>query len=416
MTQEAIVIFDPVSSSAFLKPIAREMGFKVVEVFTKPLDLFTKVFHTTQKVLFSDSDETIISESKEEIVQKLKQMPLKIKAAITGIDSGALLADQICEALNLWGNDIALSSARTNKGEMRKVLKENGLSCPDFTLCTTEKEATTFATSHSFPLVIKTPQGAAGSHVYVCHNEKELVQNFHAIMDQKDIYGRRAKHAILEEYISGKEYVVDTFHDGEKIYTTDIWVYEKIDTKSAQNVYYNVILLPLEDPALKPFIDYAEKVTRAFGILRGPAHLEIKDDPRKGPTLIEINPRLAGARFQLHLRNHTNFDPYKKTIEVFVHGKTKIPHPIRIKEQCAIAFCPTLEGGKIQSIRGIEEIEKLESYQSHVLNIRIGEVCAPSTDLTTIPLVVYLAHTDRHQLLKDLERAHALFLLRFEAV
>ncbi|MFI5333939.1 MAG: ATP-grasp domain-containing protein [Chlamydiales bacterium] len=413
---DAIALFDPISSAAFLKPAAKELGFKVVGVFTKPIDLFCEIFHTSKEALFSNCDEVIVAESLEEILRQLKLSKFAIKAAVAGIDSGVTLTDQVCNALGLWSNPIVLSNARSDKGAMRKRLKEKGLSCPDFQLCTSEKEALAFAEYHSFPLVIKTPQGAATSQVYVCHDMRELTKNFHDIMDRKDFYGRIAKHAVIEEYIFGEEYVVNTFSDGKDVHITDVWVYEKIDTKTFKNIYYNIILLfPIQIPSLQPLLHEATKIVEAFGIERGSAHLEIKDDPRRGPTLIEINPRLAGARMPFLLKEHSNFDPYKKTIEVFRYGQAEMPKPIAMKKHCAIACCPIHESGNVEKISGIDAIEKLSSYEAHVLNIKPEDHLTATTDLTSTPLLVFLAHEERVKLLQDLEKVHKLFSVSFKA-
>lgn len=406
---DAIALFDPISSAAFLKDAAKELGFKVVGVFTKPTTLLTATFHTTEESLFSGCDEVIISEQREEIVTKLRECKFTIRAAIAGVDSAVELVDEISHDLKLFGNSLAESKARRDKGEMRKLLKQNGFSCPDFELCKTKEKVLTFVEKHSLPLVIKTPKGAATSQVYICEDSERLIEKFHDILHRRDFYGKEAIYAVLEEYISGKEYVANTFSDGEDVHVTDLWVYDKIDTDTFKNIYYNCISLPLSDPAMQPIILEATRLVKAFGIIRGAAHLEIKDDPRRGATLVEINPRLAGARMPFLLKEHSNFDPYKKTIEVFVHGKTRVPKPILMKKHCAIAFCPVLESGEVRSVSGIEEIEKLDSYEAYVLNVKVGERLAATTDLTTTPLFVFLAHADRARLLKDLERAHSLF-------
>lgn len=412
---DAVALFDPVSSAVFLKPAAKELGFKVVGVFTKPIALFCETFHTTQQALFSGCDELVVAESKEEILEKLKRSKFFIRGVIAGIDSGTGLADEISHELHLWSNPLELSNARRDKGAMRELLKRKGLSCPDFRLCHSKKELLAFAEKHTFPLVIKTPKGAATSQVYVCNHLEELVKNFHAIMEEKDFYGRHAEYAVVEEYICGKEYVVNTFSSNGNVYATDLWVYEKIDTDSFKNVYYNIISLPVEDPASKPLANHAIQLVKAFGIERGAAHLEIKDDPKKGPILIEINPRLAGARMSFLLKEHSNFDPYKKSIEVFVKGKTEMPSVITLKKHCAIALCPLLEGGKVEKIMGIELVEKLDSYESHLLNIKPGDTVTPTSNLTGMPFIVFLAHSNRAELLRDLEQVHALFSVSFRA-
>jgi biotin carboxylase len=413
--EDAIVVVDLVSSSLFYKPVIKEMGFKLIAVFTKPFSAFDAAFHISEEKLLEGCDEVIVSDDKDQVIQELKKSKFKIRAAFPGLDSGVALADEITHAFHLHGNPLTHSKARREKGAMRRLLKKEGFPCPDFQACKTEKEIIEFAEAHSFPLVVKTPLGAGTSHVYICYDLDRLVRKFHTILEETDFFGVRADYAIIEEYIGGDEYIVDTFSDGERAHVTDIWLYEKIDSKTFHNIYYNCFSLPLSDPKVKPLIDLACKLADAFDIKRGPAHLEIKDDPKRGPTLVEINARFGGVRIPLLIKESSNFDPYKKTLEVFIHGKTKVPEPIVMKKACAIVCCPVLETGKIQDISGIEKIQKLASYQGHQLNIKSGDLIVPTTDLATIPLIVFMAHADQAQLLKDVERTHALFAVKLAA-
>ncbi len=409
----AVVLFDPVSSGEMLKKTAHEMGFKVIAVFTQSMESFEEIYHVSQEHLFQGCDAIIVSNDITSILEELKKRAFKIVGAIAASEGGVEAADEIANVLGLWKNRFDLSVARRDKGEMRKVLKSSDLSCPNFTICHSEQEATDFAQKHLFPLIIKTPKGSATSQVYECDDQKALINNFHKIYGKPDIYGTIASCCVLEEYIGGKEYIIDTFSDGHKVFVTDVWVYEKIHSDTFRNIYYNVLLVPLEDPSVKPLIDYAIRVAEIFGVERGPAHIEIKDDPVRGPTLIEIGTRFGGMRIPQFVKKYTNFDPYKASIEVLVEGQTKIPLPLIYKKKLAIAFFPQMKGGKIEQIQGIEQIKKLSSYDTHILNVKIEDIIPPSSHVGTIPLVGFFAHSDREQLLRDLHSAHELFKISY---
>jgi len=411
---EAIALFDPINSGANLKTAAKELGFKVIGVFTKSIPLFKDKYHVTEESLFEDCDEIIVADEREVILQKLKNSNFTIRAVIAGLDSGLEMADQVAHDLKCFRNPIGLSSSRRDKGKMRKVIQKSGYACPDFSLCQTEKKLNQFISSHPFPLVVKTPRGAATSQVYVCNDEKSARLAFHEIRSTEDFFGDRAKYAVIEEYISGKEYIINTFSDGRKVHVTDVWVYDKIDTETFKNVTYNAVSIPLSDPTIKTLIQHGAGLAKAFGLKRGPAHLEIKEDPLRGPTLIEINARICGAKLPDFMKKYTNFDPYRATIEVFAYGRFVFPDPLIFHKHFAVACCPVFQSGKVKKISGIEEIETLSSYDKHTLSIEKGDHIPTSTYTTTIPLFVYLAHADRTQLLLDLQKAHELFEVEFE--
>ena len=260
--------------------------------------------------------------------------------------------------------------------------------------------------------MVKTPKGVMTSNVYECSDAEEAILAFENICGKSNIYGAIPKYCIAEEYIGGTEYCVNTFSDGKKVHITDVWAIEKIHTSTYKNIPYNAVT----DPASKltPLLKYALAITRVFGMERGAAHIEIKDDPFKGPTLIEIGARLAGVRMPQQVKKYSNFDPYKATIEVFVKGSTKIPDHIVITKELAISFFPWEKGGKVKEICGVEAIQKLPSYDFHLLSLRPGDILAASTHGSSIPLVVYFAHKDRHQVVQDIAAAHGLFSIVLE--
>jgi biotin carboxylase len=390
------------------------MGYCVIGVFTQSKESYEQLFRAEHEKAFIDCDEVILSDQAEVVLKKLKTLPYAIQGVMAGSEAGVEMADEIAHALGKWGNRYELSKARRHKGEMRRAIKESGLACPDFAICQTEKEVANFANSHRFPLIIKTPKGAMTSQVHECEDLKSLIQFFHEIYKQKDIYGTQADCAVVEEYIGGKEYIIDTFSDGKKVHVTDMWVYDFINAPHFKNIYYNAISLPLDDPKMKSLMEYGIKTAQVVGIERGPAHIEIKDDPIKGPMLIEVGARLIGSQISEFLRKYSNFNPYTASIEVFTRGRVAVPSPIVSSRHCAVALCPLLKGGKVKEIHGVSEIERLSSYESHWLKVKKGEVVEPSTHGGSIPIVVYLSHSNRAQLLKDVDLVHKLFSIELE--
>ncbi len=409
---DAIALFDPINSAERLKSTAGALGFKVIAIYTRPLTVYETQFHVEEISLREDCDEVVFSDDPKIILEKLRAVRFKIKGAIPGIDSGVELADKIAHALKLPGNRYELSAARRDKGKMRQFLKKSGFPCPDFAICDTEKKVAAFINKHKFPLVIKTPKGAATSHVYVCETKKSAIEGFRKIQGQDNFFGEKTTTAVIETFIGGDEYIVNTFGNGETVRVTDVWVYEKLQTESFKNIYYNVISIPLTDRNTEEMRKAGVKLAEAFGIKRGPAHIELKNDPVRGPTMIELAARLCGAKLPEFIQKHTNFDPYQSTIEVFTQGTVCLPKKIIAKKHSAVAFCPLFKKGIVKEISGIEEIEKLSSYENHHLNIKVGDLLNPSTHVNTTPLFVFMANSNRKKLLKDLKTAHELFQVR----
>lgn len=405
--KQAVIVVDPISSGAFLKKSAKQEGYGVIGVFTVPFDVSEAGFHGKREEFTADCDFVIQSADARAILSQLQGAPFQVKGVVAGLDSGVEMADCLAGDLGLYHNPLELSHARRDKLEMRKAIQKAALSCPAFAECSTVEKVVEFAQNRSFPIVIKTPQGAGTNHVYLCNSEEELKEKYHTIRESLDFFGQKTAFALAEEYIDGPEYIVDLFCDGEKFHVTDVWVYEKGLPGGPKNLCWSCILLKPEDvPAV---VAYAIESARAVGIERGAVHAEIKDDPKRGPTLIEIAARMCGAGVPQLLKDATNFDLCRGVIQAFTEKKVDVPETISIDRHFALAFGVSFDEGTVEAIQGIEAIQKLPSYIRHALHLKQGEGCVKSVDLKTTPLVVYLGHEDKAQVLKDIEAVHRLF-------
>ncbi|MCX6988568.1 MAG: EamA family transporter [Chlamydiae bacterium] len=405
---DAIVFVDPIGSGEPFKKIAHAMNYKIIAVFPHAKTYYTQMQHVSEESLYEDCDELITEKDFPDIMHKLHQSSFTIKACIAGNEEGVELAEQITAALKLPSNPIELSKARRDKGLIRQVLKKSGLSCPEFSSCSSELEVQAFARKHAFPLVIKTPKGSRTTDLFVCESLDELMQYFQKIMNTKNAFGQSAQNAVVEEFIEGKEYAVNTFSDGHQIHVTDVWQYDKIESAKSNNICYNTTFLPLTDCVIQDITSYAVQVAALFQVKKGPTHMKIKDDPKRGPTLIEIGAHLMGGGIPLMIQKHSNFDPYLSTIKVFTQGTARLPHPIIAKKYMVVASFPIPQDEKIL---GLEQIQKLPSYLHHTMNIHHGDHLKATSDLTTIPCHVFLAHSNKEQLLQDVDTIHELFSL-----
>jgi biotin carboxylase len=401
-----------VSSGTLLKEVAKNQGFDVIGLFTVPMEAIFSGYHLSEEDLFLHCDTVIHSPDPQDALQRVKETAYKIEGVFAGMESGVEMADHLAHALHLPGNPIELSQARRDKYEMREAIRKAGLSCPDFRRCYTERDLWEFAGSHEFPLVIKTPKGAGTNNVFVCETVEELNERFAQILSSPDYMGAMAKFALIEEYIDGPEYIVDLFSDGENIHVTDVWLYEKGKPGGPKNLCWSCMTLdPKEIPGV---VEYAIEAAKALRVERGASHAEIKNDPRKGPVLVELGARLAGAGIPPLLRKATNFDLYSGVLSVFTGRKPQVPEEITIQKSFAIVFGVSFEEGEVVAIEGIEEIRKLPSYLKHVLHAKAGDTIQKSVDMKTTPLFVYLAHKDPAQLKRDVDAVHRLFHIKIK--
>lgn len=354
-----------------------------------------------------------LRQSPSDSLDKLEAETRKASSHIAGIISTneptEEIAARLAKRLNVPHNNPDVAAIRWHKAKIKDHVAKAGLRVPKAKMCYSDQDILDFIKDLSFPVIIKTPAGSASVNVFRCNDTESLIKNHEIITSTSDDFGNTPDHSVVEEYISGRLFEVNTFSDGKSVRVTDAWFTEKIDTDYADNLFYNLWLISPHDPSVKAVVEYTEEVARANEILYGPGHFEIIVD-EKGPALIEAHARTGGFNEPVSVQEFSNFDPFQAEAEVFSAGTTQIPPEITFEANMAVAACPAtvrLEEGRAI---GIDEIRRLPSYSYD--RFQWGQAWGPvhpTIDMRNIPFTVWLTNKDQNQLKKDVRRVHTLF-------
>lgn len=414
--EKAIVLIDPVSSGRFLKEYVPQLGYKLIGIFTLSDEILKsagKYIPYEEKIKHCDI--VICSDDFEIILTKLQKLPYQIVAAIPASEPAVELADKLANKLKLKGNSLSTSSARRDKYHMRCAVRDYGLPSPFFAACYSKDEALMFANRHGLPVVVKTPKGAGAHHVFVCSNVREVEDAYQRIMGQENVFGEKAAFVLVESFISGTQYVVELFGDGKNLQMTSMWKIGVIRTDEGRSFFdrFDIITSTDEVENFQAIQDYAVGVGNALGVEWGPCLVELRDEPTRGPLLIEAGARLAGLDIPLMVKEISNFDPFKSTLEVYLNDSNFILKSPQYFKNACIVLCPVMQKGKVKEIEGIASIEKLLSHYMNYLYISKGDNINQTTDLATTPFYAYLLHEDKAQLERDIAETKQKFKVKF---
>lgn len=137
---------------------------------------------------------------KEEILKKCLEIKPDAVATI-GSDLANITVQYLAEKLGLPGNNRECIINSTNKYAMRKAFKEAGLPVPFFQ-AVQEGES---VCPPSYPVIVKPTDRSGSRAITKVECEEELMPAIEAAISQSF-----EKKAIVEEYISGAEYSVET--------------------------------------------------------------------------------------------------------------------------------------------------------------------------------------------------------------
>ncbi|MBK0372954.1 ATP-grasp domain-containing protein [Streptomyces sp. RB110-1] len=189
------------------------------------------------------------------------------------------------------GLDEAAASNCRDKWRTRTVLSEAGLPVPRFALVTTVEEAVAAADGIGYPVIVKPRDGAGAFGVRCCSDERELSSALGALFDAP---AGPLGGALVEEYVDGPEYAVQTLT--QKAETSVLSVFRQRMTSPPVFVE-----LGYEHPSGLPPAELDElealvgDVLATLGLRDWISHTQIRRGP-EGFRVIEVNARRPGGR------------------------------------------------------------------------------------------------------------------------
>ena len=224
---------------------------------------------------------------------------------------------------------------------------------PDFFFCEEEiaKLSDIDATLLQFPLVLKPSVGFLSAGVHVVHNANEwnaaigdIQGNFHKVSTQFPEFVIGTQKFLIEEYIRGEEYAVDTYFDenGNPVILNIFHHRFANESDTSDRLYCSS--RSLYDQYEEPFMNFLVKLNKVLQLHDFPMHIEFRYDGKKAIP-IEINPlRFAGFclnELQTHISGLHPIVAYLENIhlskEEMWQGKEKDTYSFLVLERPADA-------------------------------------------------------------------------------
>ncbi len=317
---------------------------------------------------------------------------------------------------------IPLARNATDKVFQRKVFAERHPEItPHFRKISNFHSAYTFVRKYGFPVIVK-PSGLSQSQlVNVCTNLEELIQRVSYVFDHiEEVYKQnrvtRAPKVIIEQYIKGQQYSVDSYvdHDGNIAHTpicTQVIGYD-IGQNNFETLY-STYTNELNQSQKDIIFNTVSKAIQSLNVKGNPTHTEVRLSDDGICKVVEVNVRTGGYRATM-LEHSYGIDHVSNAI------KTYLNEPVEISDEfLAHTSAPQFwakEEGILLSVEGLEEVYKLKSYKAGHPNIEIGKHVGPA-DLGYPKLVhLILSHENKEQLFNDIARARELIKVNVEPI
>jgi len=291
---------------------------------------------------------------------------------ITSVGSDTVMptVNYVASEMGLIGNSLESTLFSINKYEMRKRLSVNEIRCPKFKVFYETDYVNDGALS--YPLIVK-PVDRGGSIGVT------KVDDFEGINEAliKAIGKSFTGHAIVEEFIEGREFSVEMISKGG--HHQFIIVTEKVTTGFPHFVeiahHQPAQITPKEEEKI---VDVVKKSVDVLGLENGATHSEVILSNSGDVWIVEIAGRMGGCFIGSHMVPYsTGFDYLKAVIDISLGNYELNKIGKRLKRHSGVYYVIP-PPGRIDQIEdrstGFCEIRHVEILKS------VGDIVSETTD------------------------------------
>merc|ERR1711920_22501 len=229
---------------------------------------------------------------------------------------------------------------------------------------------------------------------------------------------------LCQEFLKGKEYVIDHVSRDGVHKCVMVWVYDKRPTNGAAFVYYGMIPVDANSALAKQLIQYTRGVLDALKLNNGPTHGEVMMTA-DGPCMVEMNCRAHGwdGAWVPLAKMLTGGYYAQPGVAVDSHvapnafDMIPMTYPSPFKAAGQNVMLVSFFSGTVRSTPGYDKMRQMRSFVALQTGVTVGSQVELTVDLFTAVGVLVLAHTDEQQLQADLaegRRMEAEGLFTFE--
>lgn len=397
--QQVVAIVDAFSTGHLLGPAFRAHGIPVVHVHNRNA---TSALEST----FHPHDYHVCLEYTGDVTATATELlSLGVCHVVAGTESGSDVADLLAIATrSLTANAPGFEKARRDKRMMHQWLYNAGISIP-WQRHLDMNRTVLWETAGPEPevVVVKPPASAGTDGVQICRTPAERDLAINHILTHTNVYGLKNTGVVIQEYLPGDEYMINTVSADGHHAAIEVWrsVKRLVDSNP---VYDYQILENPNDPKIKGIIAYVFAVLTTLGVKWGAGHTEVIVTPN-GPLLLETATRMPGGVDPSLGLSTLGTSFIDEVVESYIAPSLVIERgqyrQLRKSAMGVSLISPC--SGRLARPLDLKPILELPSFHGMRIPLHEGDYVSKTTDLFTKPGGLYLCHEDRNQLSRDYE-------------
>jgi len=398
------VLVDPYAGAKDYSPAFRARGVRTLALLStpKPLPAFLRGW-------FPDEFDEVWTFNGDlpALVERLRaEDPLCVEP---GNESAIELAEALNETLlPHLANTPGGTAARRDKWHMAQALRNAGVPVVR-QLCSADPDEVVDwlreTRLHGSRLVLKPPKSGGTDDVHVFDPGQDWRPVFERLVTTTNRFGFVNGSVLVQEFVAGTEYVVDTYSVAGRHGVADVLEYTKGTLGQRLGVYLRSRLLPPEHPQIPALLDYTYRVLDAVGIRNGGGHTEIIFTA-DGPRLMEVAARLAGTPLQALARYASKDCQIDRAVRHVLDGEFTPGY--RLLRHASVALLCAPRAGVLRNGELLDEMRALPTVQAAALPYRTGDNVPATADLFTNLGYLILGDPDEAAVETDYNRIRTL--------
>ena len=355
--------------------VARSLGYRVLFV-CEDVNFYRRFATGSGPDPLAQADEIITAKntySAQSIHEAIGDRP--IDGVIAFGDYHLIPAAEYAELRGLPHCNIEALRRGRRKDLMRSWLRDHGVPTPRFAVV---DDPGVRSSPIGYPCIVKPVDDSGSVGVYRADADTSFGAAIEAVLGLK--VNRRgfrlAGKAVVEQFLEGTEM------SAEAIWTERGWQILGISgRRNAGPIGASEVSLTfpadVESDVAETIYERVHTWLGTSGLDRGGAHVEFRVGP-DGPQLLEINPRLAGARLTELIKVASGFDPVAYVITQAVGDDMPVPPcPLAPPQAATIEFLVSYQDGTLRDIDGIEAVMRMPFVKAAEITARMPTKVAP---------------------------------------
>jgi biotin carboxylase len=327
-----------------------------------------------QRIEFPDVHQMILmklsdyDKLKENII-KLQIQGKQIKGIVSFIDPfvhvAAVLSEEFCPSV--FSADQILKME--DKVLTRELLKDLPMS-PHYVIYNPYDSFEDFIHKQkgSLPLIVKSPLSTGSKDVLLANDEKQLRLSMQELRKKKE-----NEQILLEEYLTGPQYLIEAFVHNGKVHIIAI-IEQEITFLQRFIVTGYCLLAEINHRLYDKIFEAVNSILQAFQMKNGAFHLEMRLVQGE-LKLIEINPRISGGVMNRIIEVGFGINLVEETIQLILGNE-----PCLTKKHCKFVYAHYLTVdsiGKLSKVTGKNRSSQYAGVEEVYIKPRKGQILRP---------------------------------------